>query len=172
MLTRSAINSYTTKGFDAFAVQTGRQSRVNEILQVSIPQHAFASPFLMQCVLGLSALHPAAPEPGRLRGARHHVPGEGLRGLPARRRGGPAGDVPGPAGLLAAPVRPVLPGVPRGHEAALHNRLDGGVAGHRPHRVPHQAADALRVRHGHPLLPPAHRPQRRRPGHPQQPALQ
>ncbi len=30
---------------------------IDEILQVKIPQHAFSSPFLMHCVLGLSAQH-------------------------------------------------------------------------------------------------------------------
>ncbi|CAK7230679.1 hypothetical protein SCUCBS95973_007653 [Sporothrix curviconia] len=47
---------YTAKGFDAFAAEAGHHPKVDEILQVSIPRHAFASRFLMDCLLALSAL--------------------------------------------------------------------------------------------------------------------
>lgn len=47
---------YTAKGFDAFAAEAGRQPKVDEILQVAVPRHAFASRFLMDCLLALSAL--------------------------------------------------------------------------------------------------------------------
>ncbi|CAK7197745.1 hypothetical protein SEUCBS139899_000393 [Sporothrix eucalyptigena] len=47
---------YTAKGFDAFAAEAGHQPKVDEILQVAIPRHAFASRFLMDCLLALSAL--------------------------------------------------------------------------------------------------------------------
>lgn len=47
---------YTAKGFDAFAAEAGRQPKVDEILKVAIPRHAFASRFLMDCLLALSAV--------------------------------------------------------------------------------------------------------------------
>ncbi|CAK7563933.1 MAG: hypothetical protein SEPTF4163_001815 [Sporothrix epigloea] len=47
---------YTIKGYDALAAEAGHQPKVDEILQVSIPQHAFGSRFLMDCLLALSAL--------------------------------------------------------------------------------------------------------------------
>ncbi len=47
---------YTIKGYDAFAAEAGRQPKVDEVMQVTIPQHAFNNPFLMDCLLALSAL--------------------------------------------------------------------------------------------------------------------
>ncbi|CAK7229142.1 hypothetical protein SBRCBS47491_007147 [Sporothrix bragantina] len=47
---------YTAKGFDAFAAEAGHHPKVDEVLQVAIPRHAFASRFLMDCLLALSAL--------------------------------------------------------------------------------------------------------------------
>jgi len=47
---------FTTKGYDAFSVEAGRQSAIDSILQVRIPQLAFANPFLMDCILGLASL--------------------------------------------------------------------------------------------------------------------
>ncbi|EPE07481.1 transcription factor [Ophiostoma piceae UAMH 11346] len=47
---------YTAKGFDAFSSQANRQPKVDEVLQVIIPRHAFAHSFLMDCLLALSAL--------------------------------------------------------------------------------------------------------------------
>ncbi|CAK7264954.1 hypothetical protein SEPCBS119000_001256 [Sporothrix epigloea] len=47
---------YTIKGYDGVAAEAGYQPKVDEILQVAIPQHAFATPFLMDCLLALSAL--------------------------------------------------------------------------------------------------------------------
>jgi len=47
---------YTYKGFDSFSVQAGHQPQTDEILKVIIPRQAFANPFLMNCLLGLSAL--------------------------------------------------------------------------------------------------------------------
>lgn len=48
---------YTTKGFETFSIEAGRQQKIDKILRVDIPQHAFGSPFLMNCLLGLSAIH-------------------------------------------------------------------------------------------------------------------
>lgn len=39
-----------------FAATGPRLKRINDILKVQIPQHAFECPFLMDCVLGISAL--------------------------------------------------------------------------------------------------------------------
>ncbi|KAK2047351.1 hypothetical protein LZ31DRAFT_460806 [Colletotrichum somersetense] len=47
---------YTTNTFASFATQAGRVKRIDDILQVKIPGHAFESPFLMDCLLGISAL--------------------------------------------------------------------------------------------------------------------
>ncbi|OAA67326.1 Zn(2)-C6 fungal-type DNA-binding domain protein [Niveomyces insectorum RCEF 264] len=47
---------YTTKGFDSFAAGAGNQPKVDEIMQVIIPRHAFERRFLMDCLLALSAL--------------------------------------------------------------------------------------------------------------------
>ncbi|KAL0940671.1 C6 zinc finger domain protein [Colletotrichum truncatum] len=47
---------YTTNTFTSFATQAGRVKRIDDILRVKIPSHAFESPFLMDCLLGTSAL--------------------------------------------------------------------------------------------------------------------
>ncbi|KAJ0316266.1 hypothetical protein COL5a_011621 [Colletotrichum fioriniae] len=47
---------YTTNTFTSFATQAGRVKRIDDILKVKIPSHAFQSPFLMDCLLGTSAL--------------------------------------------------------------------------------------------------------------------
>lgn len=47
---------YTTNTFSSFATQAGRVKRIDDILKIKIPTHAFESPFLMDCLLGTSAL--------------------------------------------------------------------------------------------------------------------
>ncbi|KAF6839135.1 C6 zinc finger domain protein [Colletotrichum musicola] len=47
---------YTTNTFSSFATQANRVKRIDDILKVKIPAHAFESPFLMDCLLGTSAL--------------------------------------------------------------------------------------------------------------------
>ncbi|KAF9878549.1 hypothetical protein CkaCkLH20_04041 [Colletotrichum karsti] len=47
---------YTTNTFTSFATQAGRVKRIDDILKIKIPAHAFESPFLMDCLLGTSAL--------------------------------------------------------------------------------------------------------------------
>ncbi|WYZ37549.1 hypothetical protein EsH8_II_001055 [Colletotrichum jinshuiense] len=47
---------YTTNTFSSFATQAGKVKRVDDILKIKIPAHAFDSPFLMDCLLGTSAL--------------------------------------------------------------------------------------------------------------------
>ncbi|EFQ32922.1 hypothetical protein CGRA01v4_00621 [Colletotrichum graminicola] len=47
---------YTTNTFSSFATQAGRVKRIDDILQIKIPGHAFERPFLMDCLLGTSAL--------------------------------------------------------------------------------------------------------------------
>ncbi|EQB59354.1 hypothetical protein GCG54_00003490 [Colletotrichum gloeosporioides] len=47
---------YTTNTFSSFATQAGRVKRIDDILKIKIPAHAFESPFLMDCLLGTSAL--------------------------------------------------------------------------------------------------------------------
>ncbi|KAK1986034.1 hypothetical protein LZ30DRAFT_328271 [Colletotrichum cereale] len=47
---------YTTNTFTSFATQAGRVKRIDDILKIKIPGHAFESPFLMDCLLGTSAL--------------------------------------------------------------------------------------------------------------------
>ncbi|GJD02087.1 C6 zinc finger domain protein [Colletotrichum higginsianum] len=47
---------YTTNTFASFATQAGQVKRVDDILKIKIPSHAFESPFLMDCLLGTSAL--------------------------------------------------------------------------------------------------------------------
>jgi hypothetical protein len=54
---------FTAKGYDAFSVQAGRDPDVDNILKVKIPQHAFAQPFLMDCLLALSALELGKTDP-------------------------------------------------------------------------------------------------------------
>ncbi|OLN95334.1 Sterol regulatory element-binding protein ECM22-like protein 2 [Colletotrichum chlorophyti] len=47
---------YTTSTFASFATGAGRVKSIDEILTVKIPAQAFKSPFLMDCLLGTSAL--------------------------------------------------------------------------------------------------------------------
>ncbi|TDZ40341.1 Sterol uptake control protein 2 [Colletotrichum trifolii] len=47
---------YTTNTFQSFATQAGTVKRIDDILKVRIPALAFESPFLMDCLLGTSAL--------------------------------------------------------------------------------------------------------------------
>lgn len=48
---------YTTETFASFSIEAGKLPHVDNILKSSIIKYAFQSPFLMDCVLGLSALH-------------------------------------------------------------------------------------------------------------------
>ncbi|KAI1805696.1 hypothetical protein F4811DRAFT_560916 [Daldinia bambusicola] len=48
---------YTTRGYQFFSIQTGRSPAVDHILQVKVVQHAFQSPFLMNCLMAVSSLH-------------------------------------------------------------------------------------------------------------------
>lgn len=48
---------YTTETFGSFALEAGREPIIDDILKVQVVRHAFHSPFLMDCLLGLSALH-------------------------------------------------------------------------------------------------------------------
>ncbi|KAI1476606.1 hypothetical protein F4774DRAFT_233904 [Daldinia eschscholtzii] len=48
---------YTTRGYQFFSIQTGRSPAVDHVLQVKIVQHAFQSPFLMDCLMAVSSLH-------------------------------------------------------------------------------------------------------------------
>ncbi|KAI2624666.1 hypothetical protein GGS26DRAFT_206952 [Hypomontagnella submonticulosa] len=48
---------YTTKGFQFFSVNSGRSAVVDHVLQVKVVQHAFQSPFLMDCLMAVSSLH-------------------------------------------------------------------------------------------------------------------
>ncbi|OTB04533.1 hypothetical protein M426DRAFT_58399 [Hypoxylon sp. CI-4A] len=48
---------YTTTGFQYFSIQTGRSAVVDHILQVKVVEHAFRSPFLMDCLMAVSAMH-------------------------------------------------------------------------------------------------------------------
>jgi len=48
---------YTTKTYGSFALRAGREPVIDNILKVKVLQCALQSPFLMDCVLGLSALH-------------------------------------------------------------------------------------------------------------------
>ncbi|KAH7021114.1 uncharacterized protein B0I36DRAFT_29174 [Microdochium trichocladiopsis] len=47
---------YTTETFSSFSVETRRSRLIDDALRVKVVEHAFQSPFLMQCLLGLSAL--------------------------------------------------------------------------------------------------------------------
>ncbi|KAG7115863.1 Sterol uptake control protein 2 like [Verticillium longisporum] len=47
---------YTTNTFNSFLTPRDKGERVNEILRVKIPSYAFENRFLMDCLLGLSAL--------------------------------------------------------------------------------------------------------------------
>lgn len=48
---------YTTETYASFSVETGKLPYVDHILKSQIVKYAFQSPFLMDCILGLSALH-------------------------------------------------------------------------------------------------------------------
>ncbi|ROW06564.1 hypothetical protein VMCG_04433 [Cytospora schulzeri] len=48
---------YTTETYASFSVETGRIPIVDSILKSDIVRFAFQSPFLMDCILGLSAMH-------------------------------------------------------------------------------------------------------------------
>ncbi|KAI3320605.1 hypothetical protein HD806DRAFT_225470 [Xylariaceae sp. AK1471] len=48
---------YTTYSFQSFSINSGRSTAVDYALQVKIVEHAFRSPFLMETLKGLSALH-------------------------------------------------------------------------------------------------------------------
>lgn len=48
---------YTAETYASFAIETGRIPHVDDILRSHIVRFAFQSPFLMDCILGLSAMH-------------------------------------------------------------------------------------------------------------------
>lgn len=48
---------YTTETYASFSIEAGKLPYVDNILKSSIVKFAFQSPFLMDCILGLSALH-------------------------------------------------------------------------------------------------------------------
>ncbi|ETS79477.1 hypothetical protein PFICI_09330 [Pestalotiopsis fici W106-1] len=48
---------YTAETCHSFNIEGGRQGATDTVLRVTIPQLAFESPFLMQTLMGLSALH-------------------------------------------------------------------------------------------------------------------
>ncbi|KAI0162925.1 hypothetical protein BJ166DRAFT_281124 [Pestalotiopsis sp. NC0098] len=48
---------YTAETYHTFNIEGGRQGAIDTVLRVTIPQLAFESPFLMQTLMGLSALH-------------------------------------------------------------------------------------------------------------------
>ncbi|KAI1381324.1 hypothetical protein F4677DRAFT_122077 [Hypoxylon crocopeplum] len=47
---------YTTQGYHFFSIQSGRSAVVDHVLQVKVVQHAFQSPFLMDCLMAVSSL--------------------------------------------------------------------------------------------------------------------
>lgn len=48
---------YTTDTYASFNIESGKIPFVDHILKTTIPKYAFQSRFLMDCILGLSALH-------------------------------------------------------------------------------------------------------------------
>ncbi|KAI0595832.1 hypothetical protein F4775DRAFT_344021 [Biscogniauxia sp. FL1348] len=48
---------YTTKTFYSFSINTGRSPVIDHVLKVKVVEYAFQSPFLMDCLMALSALH-------------------------------------------------------------------------------------------------------------------
>lgn len=48
---------YTTETYASFSIETGKIPYIDHILKSQIVKFAFQSPFLMDCILGLSALH-------------------------------------------------------------------------------------------------------------------
>lgn len=47
---------YTTATYSSFSTGSLRERSVDVALKVNVVQHAFANPFLMDCILGLSAM--------------------------------------------------------------------------------------------------------------------
>ncbi|CAJ2510744.1 Uu.00g063690.m01.CDS01 [Anthostomella pinea] len=48
---------YTTQTYHSFSIETGHSQVVDHVLKVRIVEHAFKSPFLMDCLMALSSLH-------------------------------------------------------------------------------------------------------------------
>ncbi|KAK3997103.1 hypothetical protein QBC44DRAFT_316283 [Cladorrhinum sp. PSN332] len=48
---------YTTSTFNSFGSGQWEERNVDKVLRVDVVQHAFSHPFLMDCLLGLSAMH-------------------------------------------------------------------------------------------------------------------
>jgi hypothetical protein len=48
---------YTTATYASFSTGALKERNVDVVLKVNVVQHAFANPFLMNCILGLSAMH-------------------------------------------------------------------------------------------------------------------
>lgn len=48
---------WTSHGYRFFSIKGGRSSIVDNVLQVKFVQHAFQSPFLMHCLMAVSASH-------------------------------------------------------------------------------------------------------------------
>jgi hypothetical protein len=48
---------YTTFSFQSFSINSGRSTAVDYALKIKVVEHAFRSPFLMETLKGLSALH-------------------------------------------------------------------------------------------------------------------
>ncbi|KAI0137179.1 hypothetical protein BJ170DRAFT_573722 [Xylariales sp. AK1849] len=48
---------YTSETYNSFNVGGVRSDLIGHVLRARIPEYAFTSPFLMQCIMGLSALH-------------------------------------------------------------------------------------------------------------------
>lgn len=47
---------YTAETYNSFSIEGGRSPVIDRVLKVKVVEHAFECPFLMQCILGLSAL--------------------------------------------------------------------------------------------------------------------
>ncbi|KAH8677507.1 hypothetical protein BX600DRAFT_506541 [Xylariales sp. PMI_506] len=47
---------YTTETWNSFNIEGGNSPKMDQVLRVRVVEHAFASPFLMECLMGLSAL--------------------------------------------------------------------------------------------------------------------
>lgn len=47
---------YTTNTFNSFSIEGGHSPVIDNVLKVKVVEHAFNSPFLMQCLLGLASL--------------------------------------------------------------------------------------------------------------------
>ncbi|ORY64169.1 uncharacterized protein BCR38DRAFT_314914, partial [Pseudomassariella vexata] len=57
---------YTAEACNSFSIEGGRSPTIDHVLKVKVVEHAFKSPFLMQCLMALSAL--------QLRGLGQEVP--------------------------------------------------------------------------------------------------